>query len=514
MRRTRKILLVTLLLGWGWTVTAERGVGRLGAGAARFALVVGNDSYKHIPHLDNPRSDAQLVAKALHRQGFELMGGDALLDLDKAGLDRALENFGDWLSRFPGAIAVFYYAGHGLQVEGGNYLLPVDANPDTPSDLRRQTVTADDVVQEMKDAGASLNVVILDACRNNPFGGRGLRDAGTGLAEMHKVPKGTLIVYATQPGNVAQDGPKGGHSPFAAALGRAIDQPGLELRRAFDAVGLDVMRATGDIQQPWVSSSPVEGEFCFAGCGAAGESDTARQLREAQAEIERLKAWRVAQVPAVPEEPPTKPKQSEADFGIEMVDIPGGEFRVGADEFAPNGTVQVAAFSIGKTEVTQGQWRSVMGSKPPKLHFKECGDNCPVENVSFQDIQQFIQKLNAKTGGHYHYRLPTAREWLVACLGGEILEYCGANNPDDVGWFRSNSINQTHPVKQKKANHWGIYDLSGNVMEWTADCENGSCLLRGGAWYNKEGFVRASNLERQAPSFRDSGKGFRLARNG
>lgn len=183
MRKTiGRALLLGLVAGVS-PLAEERGAARVPAEARRVALVIGNDGYRNIPHLDNPRSDARLVADALRRQGFELVGGEALLDLNKAGLDQALESFGNRLSQSPGAAAVFYYAGHGLQVDSHNYLLPVDANPDKPSDLRRQTVTADDVVQEMKDAGASLNVVILDACRNNPFGGRGLRDGLGGNAQ-------------------------------------------------------------------------------------------------------------------------------------------------------------------------------------------------------------------------------------------------------------------------------------------------------------------------------------------
>ncbi|MFM8330068.1 MAG: caspase family protein [Candidatus Methylumidiphilus sp.] len=293
-----RVLISCLLfsLAWALPAVAERGLTRIpsAGGANRVALVVGNSHYTHVPILHNPGNDAKLIAQALRAQGFDLVGDGAMFDLDKAGLDRALKKFGDRLAQTPGAVAVFYYSGHGLQADDRNYLLPVDANPNKPSDLRRQTVTADDVVQEMKDAGAALNVVILDACRNNPFGERGVRDTSPGLAEMRQVPKGTLIVYATQPGNVAQDGPKDGNSPFAAALGKAIGRSGLELRRTFDAVGLDVMSATRDVQQPWMSNSPLEGEFCFAGC-ATVESDTMLQLREAEEKIRRLTEGRPAE---------------------------------------------------------------------------------------------------------------------------------------------------------------------------------------------------------------------------
>ena len=131
------------------------------------------------------------------------MGGGEQLDLDKPGFDRAIGAFGRAIE---GAdVALFYYAGHGVQVQGSNWLVPVTANPAREADLDFQMVDAELVLKQMQAAGTRLNVMILDACRNNPFGGRGLRAAGGGLAQM-RAPEGTLISYATQPGNVATDG--------------------------------------------------------------------------------------------------------------------------------------------------------------------------------------------------------------------------------------------------------------------------------------------------------------------
>jgi uncharacterized caspase-like protein len=125
-----------------------------------------------------------------------------------------------------------------------------------------QLVDANMVLHQMEDSGAKLKVVILDACRNNPFGGRGLRDAGGGLAQM-RAPEGTLISYATQPGNIARDGEAGGDSPYTMALAEAMVTPGMDVLELFNQVGVLVDNATEGQQQPWVASSPIKGKFYF-----------------------------------------------------------------------------------------------------------------------------------------------------------------------------------------------------------------------------------------------------------
>jgi uncharacterized caspase-like protein len=227
----------------------------------RVALVVGNSAYKNISPLDNPAHDAKLMADTLRSLGFTLVGDGAQLDLDKSGFDGVVQDFG---SRLRGAdVGLFYFAGHGLQVRGANYLVPVGANPNKEADVDFQMLDANVVLRQMESAGTKLNIVILDACRNNPFGGRGLRGTNSGLAQM-QAPEGTLISFATQPGNVAQDG-AGGNSPYTIALVQTLRRPGLDIFQTFNEVGLAVMQATGNSQQPWVSSSPIWGRFYFAG---------------------------------------------------------------------------------------------------------------------------------------------------------------------------------------------------------------------------------------------------------
>ena len=230
----------------------------------RVALVIGNSKYRHVPALANTPNDARLMAATLKGLGFALVGDGALIDLDKPGFERAVRAFRAELQA--STAGMFYYAGHGLQIQGVNYLVPVDANPSKPADADFELVDASMVMRQMEAGGTRLNVIVLDACRNNPFGGRGMREGGAGLAQM-RAPKGTLISYATQPGNLASDGAAGGNSPYTKALAEAVRRPGRNIFQVFNDVGIAVDRATGGVQQPWLSSSPIEGDFYFAGAG-------------------------------------------------------------------------------------------------------------------------------------------------------------------------------------------------------------------------------------------------------
>jgi uncharacterized caspase-like protein len=226
----------------------------------RVALVIGNSAYSHIGTLPNPVNDAELMASTLRDLGFTLIGGGPQINLDKAKIDHVVQDFGRHLQ---GAdVGLFYFAGHGVQVDGVNFLIPVDANPAKRADLDFQMLDAAVVVRQMNGGGAKLSLVILDACRNNPLAGRGLRDSTAGLAQM-RAPENTLISFATQPGNTALDGGDG-HSPFTKALATTIVQrPGQGLFDTFNNVGLAVHKATGGEQQPWMSNSPIERNFYF-----------------------------------------------------------------------------------------------------------------------------------------------------------------------------------------------------------------------------------------------------------
>jgi TPR repeat protein len=257
MRRSA-FLVVLMLLGLASPAFAEK----------RVALVIGNSAYQNVAPLENPVNDAALMADTLKGLGFSLTGNGAQLNLDKRALDDAVQAFG---RQVQGAdVAMFYYAGHGVQVRGSNFLVPINANPTREADVDFQMVDLNLVLNQMQGSGTRLNMVILDACRNNPFGGRGLRSSEGGLAQL-RAPEGTLISYATQPGNVAQDG-SDGHSPYTKALAATMRRPGLDLFQTFNEVGLTVKRTTGGSQQPWVSSSPIDGDFYFSSRPASAPS--------------------------------------------------------------------------------------------------------------------------------------------------------------------------------------------------------------------------------------------------
>jgi hypothetical protein len=231
-----------------------------GNAESRVALVIGNSAYRDVPRLVNPVNDAEMMADTLRGLGFILVGGGAQLNLDKLGIDRAVQAFGRALV---GAdVALFYYAGHGIELRGTNYLLPVDAKLDREADVDFEMLNVNLVLRQMEEARTRLNLLILDACRNNPFGGRGLRGVGSGLASMES-PDGTLIAFATEPGNFATDGDEG-NSPYTKALAAAMRQAGLGVYDTFNQTGIAVRQATNGAQRPWFSSSAIAGNFYFA----------------------------------------------------------------------------------------------------------------------------------------------------------------------------------------------------------------------------------------------------------
>ena len=236
----------------------------MGAASAekRVALVVGNSSYTSTAPLRTPVNDAADVASALDRLGFDVIRG---IDLDYAGMREKVKLFSE---RLVGAdVGLFYYGGHGIQVSGKNYLVPVDARLNAASDLDFIAMDLDLVLRNM-EREAPTNIVFLDACRDNPLVANLAKSMGTrssaitrGLARVES-GVGTLIAFATQPGNVALDG-TGRNSPFAAALLKIIEQPGVPISDVMISVRREVLRATENRQVPWDHSS-LTGQFYFA----------------------------------------------------------------------------------------------------------------------------------------------------------------------------------------------------------------------------------------------------------
>jgi len=243
----RSLLVVAVLLGG--LVAQTQAVER------RVALVIGNAKYRDAP-LSNPLNDARDMADALRRTGFEVI---ELIDGTQKEMNRAIARFGERLNN--DSVALFYYAGHGMQVRGKNYLIPVDAQITNENSIRVESVDVDGVLDQL--GGSELNVVILDACRNNPFERR-FRSLGGGLAQMD-APKGSLIAYATAPGRTAVDG-DGRNGLFTQELLKQMQMPGLTIEQVFKNVRREVARATRDNQIPWESSS-LTGDFYFIPAG-------------------------------------------------------------------------------------------------------------------------------------------------------------------------------------------------------------------------------------------------------
>ena len=229
----------------------------------RVALVVGNSAYKQANPLPNPVNDASEIASALKASGFDVILG---VDLDKRTFDTKVRDFAELLESAD--VAIFFYAGHGLQVAGRNYLIPVDARLAGERDLDFDAENLDFILKQMELGRADkTNIVFLDACRDNPFAQNLARSMGTRSASIGKglaqvdTGVGPFIAYSTQPGNVALDG-KGKNSPFTAALAKHVREPGRDLTSVMIEVRKDVLAATDGKQVPW-DHSALTGEFYF-----------------------------------------------------------------------------------------------------------------------------------------------------------------------------------------------------------------------------------------------------------
>jgi tetratricopeptide (TPR) repeat protein len=231
----------------------------------RLALVIGNGAYVNANALNNPPNDAAVVAKTLREIGFDVIEGT---NLDRAGMERLVRDF---LRKAPGArLTLLYYAGHGMQVDGKNYLIPIDAKLSAPSDLPFETIELDKVLAGLDDE-ARANIVVLDACRDNPLarsfasklGATRSAAAPAGLAGYATVGTGTLIAFATAPGQTAMDG-EGVNSPFTTAFIKHVRTRGIEVNQMLTRVRIEVASVSKNRQVPWANSSLL-GEIYLAG---------------------------------------------------------------------------------------------------------------------------------------------------------------------------------------------------------------------------------------------------------
>lgn len=220
-------------------------------------------------------------------------------------------------------------------------------------------------------------------------------------------------------------------------------------------------------------------------------------------------------------------KFTSPTIAAEFVLIPGGTSMMG--DIVLHEVVISKAYYMQMTEVTQGQWKKVMGNNPSI--FKTCGDDCPVENISWVDAQEFIRRLNQKEGAN-KYRLPTEAEWEFACRAGSAGKDISSVKADELGdyaWYDANSDRKTHPVARKKPNAWGLYDIHGNILEWCQDWyddyQKGKVIdpkgassgqhkvLRGGAWLGSPTTLQCTFRSQDYPVVRSNDIGFRLVRD-
>ena len=247
----------------------------------RLALVIGNAAYTEISPLANPKSDATLIAKTLRSVGFEVK---LATDLEIRAMARAMRTFGRKL-RLAGedAVGFFYFAGHGIQARGTNYLIPLGAQIDNEVDLEIEALNLSNILAQMESAGNALNMIVLDACRNNPYGSV-VRSNTRGLARI-SAASGTLVAFSAAPGQVALDG-EGENSPYTKALAEAIQVEGVAIEQMFKRVRVQVENQTGKQQTPWEESS-LRGDFYFV------PDEPERTVTEREPEVPEIKVPRV-----------------------------------------------------------------------------------------------------------------------------------------------------------------------------------------------------------------------------
>jgi len=220
------------------------------------ALVIGNSAYPNAP-LRNPKNDAVAMTATLEELGFEVL---SYIDISRSEMRQAIQDFGDLISEKKG-LGLFYYAGHGLQYQGKNFLVPVDAKIERSYQIEDECIRADQVLKMMELYGNPMNIIIMDACRNNPYT-RSFRDMTQGLAKPDNAPVGSLVAFATAPGSVASDG-EGDNGLYTQELIKAMKIPGLSIEQMFKQVRNRVLDITNNEQTPWENSS-LRGEFYFA----------------------------------------------------------------------------------------------------------------------------------------------------------------------------------------------------------------------------------------------------------
>lgn len=535
-----------------------RGVGtRRSESGTKVALVIGNADYSNdIGKLKNPVNDATDIAEALQRLGFNLVGGKAHLNLNKRQMLERIREFGSQIQK--GGVGVFYYAGHGIQVDKHNYLIPITDLLQYQEDAEYEAVDVDAVLKEMESAENAVNILILDACRNNNLPKRPNKRATAekGLGEPQRKPSGVYIAFAARDGQTASENPTGRNGLYTQELLKNIETPNLRLEDIFINTRREVKRLSNRMQEP-IEFGSLDDIFYFKlneNIAIQPQPSPSFAIPNNQSNTIPMNQPTASTLPVG-----TIKKNS---IGMELVWIPSGEFMMGSSESEiaealfeaqkgnkkvprdvfspelPKHRVRISnGFWIGRYEVTQKQWQEIMDDNPSD--YKDCGLNCPIEQISWYDTQVFLKRLNEKDSV-FEYRLPTEAEWEYACRAGTTTAFAfgdklNSSQANFDGRFPYNGtekgkfVKKTTPVGSYQPNAWGLYDMHGNVWEWVEDWYgnyiSGDVVdptgpvastyksVRGGAWVNLASLVRSAARTGVKPDFRKNNAVFSPDKN-
>jgi formylglycine-generating enzyme required for sulfatase activity len=505
----QKIFLAVVLMFAGYlfgpsllTAQQQRGQTVKPRAIKRSALVIGNSNYEQGP-LRNPANDARAMGNALKDLGFDVT---LHFNLSLRQMDEAVRGFGQKIK--DGGVGLFFYAGHGVQVDGVNYLAPVGARVEKEQDVKFEMLDVGKVTAEMEAAKNGLNILILDACRNNPFV-RAFRSPSAGLAPIN-APSGTYIAYATAPGTTAGDG-EGENGLYTQELLTNLKLPGLRLEDVFIRTRVMVRKKSNEVQVPWENGA-LEGVVILNETGAAdpiaggaASSTQFPKIRYTGIPLSTLRSGKFTTASVDEKGQVSKREAGPAQFYVEdlgngvkleMVYIRGGSFQMGSpraeperDENEIQHPVKVSGFWMGRYEVTQAQWLAVMGRLPYQLSINEGmlkGDDLPITCVTWFEAQKFIANLNEllKLDEERGYSLPREAEWEYAARGGTTtpFPYGATITPElaNYNWETSYANGPTRPRENKGyknvmkvgsfvANPFGLHDMFGNVVEWCED---------------------------------------------